>query len=113
MDSKVTNGMRLPVERRIMRHIIIAAAALAFVPSAYAQTIEADNGAVFKIIQVIHPSRDGGVGQAQVYTPDGQIINLLFDCRGNMAPFDGHMHSIPPRSVGGRIGQIACARTHS
>jgi hypothetical protein len=99
-----------------MRHILITAAAeLAFIPSAQAavQTIEADNGAVFKIIQMIHPSRDGDVGQAQIYTPDGEFINLLFDCRGNISVGYGHMHSVPPRSVGGKIGQLACARTHS
>jgi hypothetical protein len=101
----------------MMRYILIAAAALAFVPSARAQTIEADNGAVFKIINLTHPNPSSyeGTAEAQIYTPDGELVSLMFDCKGHMKRMDimGPMTYIPPRSVGGKIGRIACARTHS
>jgi hypothetical protein len=107
----------MKIRNAIAIAIAIAAAALAFVPSAHAQTIEADNGAVFKIINLIHPDPSSyeGTAQAQIYTPDGELVSLMFDCKGHMKRMDlmGPMTSIPPRSVGGRIGQIACARTHS
>jgi hypothetical protein len=98
----------------IMRHIIaIAAAALAFIPGAQAQqTIEADNGAVFHILRTMHYS--DGTAQAAISTPDADEIGLISDCRGHMATFNSGLRSIAPRSVAGRIAQIACgARTHS
>jgi hypothetical protein len=72
------------------------------------QTVEDDNGAVYRILHVTHPWRDGPA-QAQVATPDNDVVNLLFDCHGHMAPFDSGMRSIAPRSVAGRIAEIACA----
>jgi hypothetical protein len=101
-----------------MRHILIAAAAaLAFIPSAHAAqwpTVEADNGAVYRILDMVHPSPRHSDAQAQIEDPDGRIMNFVFDCQGHMASFSGGgMRSIAPRSVAGRIAQIACARTHS
>jgi hypothetical protein len=105
-----------------MRHTIIAiaAAALAFIPSAHAavQTVEADNGAVYRITET-RPAVMGGV-EAIVYPPSapGDYVDpmgLWFDCKGHMKRFDrmGPMTYVPPHSVAGRIAQIACARTHS
>ena len=73
----VANSVRLPVERRIMRHTIIAiaAAALAIIPGAQAQTIEADNGAVYHILRTMHYS--DGTAQAAISTPDADEIGWL------------------------------------
>jgi hypothetical protein len=94
-----------------MRRTIIAiAAAFATLSGAQAavQTGEADNGEVYRVLQTIH-SRDG-TAQAQIATPDDDVMNFVFDCRGHMASFSGGgMRSIPSRSVAGRIAQIACA----
>jgi hypothetical protein len=89
--------------------IAIAAAALAFVPSAHATqwpTVEADNGAVFHILRTMHYS--DGTAQAAISTPDADEIGLIFDCRGHMATFNSGLRSIAPRSVAGRIADIAC-----
>jgi hypothetical protein len=70
------------------------------------QTVEADNGEVYRVMQTIH-SRDG-TAQAQIATPDNDVMNFVFDCRGHMATQTSGMRSIPPRSVAGRIAAIAC-----
>ena len=92
-----------------MRHIIaIAAAALAFIPSAHAQqTVEADNGAVYHILRTMHYS--DGTAQAAISTPDVDTVRLIFDCHGHMATFNSGLRSIAPRSVAGRIADIACS----
>jgi hypothetical protein len=98
-----------------MRHslIAIAAAALAFIPTAYAavQTVEADNGAVYRIIQTRYYS-DNGTAVALVSTPDVEQTSFLFDCQGRRMAIGNSMlmRSIPPRSVAGRIADIACAK---
>ena len=107
--------------KELMRHTIIAsAAALAFIHNAHAavQTVEADNGAVYRITET-RQSVAGGM-EAVVYPPgapndDVDPMLLWFDCKGHMKRFDrmGPMKYVPPNSVAGRIAQIACARTHS
>jgi hypothetical protein len=62
--------------RRRNRHTSAAHAAV--------QTVEADNGEVYRVMQTIH-SRDG-TAQAQIATPDKDVMNFL----------------------AGRIAQIAC-----
>jgi hypothetical protein len=90
------------------RTFIAIAVTLATLSSAQAQqTIEADNGAVYRIIQTRH--YDDGTAQTAVSTPDVDTIGLIFDCRGHMATQSSGMHSIAPHSVAGRISQIACA----
>ena len=102
-----------------MRHIFIAAAALAFIPSAHATqwpTVEADNGAVYGIAKVL-PT---GFGSVQVLVlPPGAAgdlvrpIQIQFDCHGHIRNYGGALEYIPPNSVAGRIAQIACARIYS
>jgi hypothetical protein len=90
--------------------IAIAAAAIAFVPSAHAtvQTVEADNGAVFEILWTSRSDPSGTNGAAaQILTPDHETVNMMFNCRGQMM-FPEGLRAIPPRSVAGRIAQIAC-----
>jgi hypothetical protein len=102
--------------------IAIAAAALAFIPSAYALTakkltgpfVEADNGLQYALGNIA-PYPGGGV-EAEIYAlrgPGEPVLpnRMLFDCRGNM--YDGSWAYIPPRSVANKLAQIACARTHS
>lgn len=95
-----------------MRRILLTiAATLATLSSAQAaiQTVEADNGAVYRIMQIERWTN--GTSQASIADPDGEVMNFVFDCRGHMASFaGGGMRSIPPRSVAGRIAQIACGR---
>jgi hypothetical protein len=97
-----------------MRRTIIALAAIATLSSAHAavQTVEADNGAVYRIVEITHGR--GGIANASVYSPDGDALNISFDCAGHMvitsmnAQASGPYQSVPPRSVAGRIGQLAC-----
>jgi hypothetical protein len=102
----------------LMRHIIIAAAALTFISSAHATpwpTIEADNGSVFHIDQ-IRTITGSQVAIVSIHNEDGQFMNLQFDCAGHYIPIGGTSgwHNVPSRSVLARISQIACgARTHS
>ena len=96
------------------RRPLVRFAALATLSGAHAavQTVEADNSAVYRIMDMVHPSPQYGNAQAQIATPDGQVMNFVFDCRGHMASFaGGGMRSIPPRSVAGRIAAIACGKT--
>src|SRR5580704_12001817 len=98
--------------RRTIIVAISTAITLATLSGAYAavQAVEADNGAVYRIMDMVHPSPQYGNAQAQIADPDGNIMNFVFDCRGHMASFaGGGMRSVPPRSVAGRIAQIACA----
>jgi hypothetical protein len=77
------------------------------------QTVEADNGAVYRIVEVTH-SRSG-TASASVYPPDGGPLLISFDCAGHMIIYSLDAHAggpsqyVPPRSVAGRIAQIACA----
>jgi hypothetical protein len=94
--------------------IAIAAAALAFVPSAHATqwpTVEADNGAIFQIARVL-PT---GFGSVQVLIiPAGahgdlvRPVQIQFDCHGHIRNYGGALEYVPPRSVAGRIADIAC-----
>jgi hypothetical protein len=77
------------------------------------QTVEADNGEVYRITE-IRPAMVGGV-EAIVYPPGApgdytEPMGLLFDCKGHMKHFNlmGPMTYVPPRSVAGRIAAIAC-----
>ena len=104
-----------------MRHtlIAIAAAALAFIPNAYATigTVEADNGTVFRVEAVhipydrIHPIT------AEVYSDEGMVfINL--DCNGRfslqtVAGSTSGWRPIPSRSVTAKIAQISCAKAQA
>jgi hypothetical protein len=75
------------------------------------QTVEADNGEVYHIVQITHGR--GGQAAADVSAPDGNL-NISFDCDGQMTVYSygahafGPMQYVPPRSVAGRIAAIAC-----
>jgi hypothetical protein len=102
------------------RTFITIAAALATLSSAQAavQTVEADNGSVYRITE-IRPTGLGSV-DAVVYPPGApgdyiEPMGIHFDCKGHMKRFDrmGPMTYVPPHSVAGRIAEIACAKPRS
>jgi hypothetical protein len=93
-----------------MRRTFIAiAAALATLSSAQAavQTVEADNGTVYEILWTSRDANGANGAQAQILTPDNETVNMMFSCEGHMM-FPSGWRAIPPRSVAGRISQIAC-----
>jgi hypothetical protein len=69
--------------------IAIAAAALAFVPSAQANTnapfgtVEADNGEVYRIVALQIPYDRLAPIHTEVYDNDGQLVVFQFDYRGH------------------------------
>jgi hypothetical protein len=104
-----------------MRRTIIAiTAALATLSSAQAavQTVEADNGAVYRILGIhVQATKFQGISQTYVTTEvaddSNEMTYLTFDCNGSFSletasgSHSGWRH-IPARSVAGRIAQIAC-----
>jgi hypothetical protein len=88
--------------------ITIALTALAFIPKAQAaHTVEADNGAIYEILWTSRDASGTNGAAAQILTPDHETVNMMFSCEGHMM-FPSGWRSIPPRSVAGRISQIAC-----
>lgn len=82
--------------------------------SAASQTVEADNGGVYRIEDIGHDIHGGAA--VIVYGPSapGDVtapMQLAFDCRGHMVNQIGMSAPVyvPPRSVAGRIEAIACA----
>jgi len=98
-----------------MRRTFIAiAAALATLSSAQAaQSVEADNGLIYRVIEITHGR--SGSAQASVYSPEDDLLSISFDCAGHMMIYSTDAHSfgpsqtVPPRSVAGKIAQLACA----
>jgi hypothetical protein len=96
--------------------IAIALTALALIPSAQAlynkadRTVEADNGAVYEILYI---TRNATQANAHILTPDNEELHFQFDCHGHMMVSHGFdsssIRTVPPRSVAGRIAEIACA----
>jgi hypothetical protein len=86
------------------------------------QSIEADNGAVYRIdMNSIKPG-NGGAAEIMVYADEGgasdNVVNLkflLFDCRGRFLDMNSPAPSAyaPPKSVAGQIGAIACEKAHA
>jgi hypothetical protein len=81
------------------------------------QTVEADNGAAYKVDlnSISHYAR--GDADMIVYSVDGPNYNpanlrrLYFDCRGHFRDEAGPIGQIeyaPPRSVAGKMSDIAC-----
>jgi hypothetical protein len=97
--------------RRTIVVAISTAITLATLSEAQAavQTVEADNGAVYEIL---YTARNADHAEAHILTPDNEEIRFIFDCHGRMivgSDFNSsNIRSIPPRSVAGRIAQIAC-----
>jgi hypothetical protein len=104
-----------------MRHTIIAiaAAALAFMPSAQAAigTVEADNGTVYQIGAVHVPYDRSYPITAEIYSDDG-LVFITLDCNGSFSlqtqsgSGTGWRH-IPSRSVTAKIAQISCAKAQA
>jgi hypothetical protein len=79
--------------------------------------LEADNGAVFGID--LNSIEHWNAGQAMAITcvaennpcPPANMARLMFDCRGHYWDVDrgGDLVLAPPRSVVGRMAEIACA----
>jgi hypothetical protein len=103
--------------------IAIAAAALAFVPSAQANTnapfgtVEADNGEVYRIVALQIPYDRLAPIHTEVYDNDGQLVVFQFDCRGHFlqqtSGFGGEWRNMPSRSVVAKISQISCYQAKS
>lgn len=81
--------------------------------------VEADNGAVYQIDLNSISRYNNGTADIVVYAVEGSSYNpehmhrLWFDCHGRFrdetGPSFGTMQSAPPRSMAGRISEIACA----
>lgn len=86
------------------------------------QSIEADNGAVYKVdLNSISPYTNGTV-DVLTYAVEGSdfipenLRRLWFDCRGHFQDQTGGIgptQFAPPRSIAGEIGAIACARAQA
>jgi hypothetical protein len=83
------------------------------------QSVEADNGALYKIDLNSISHLNNGTADAIVYAVDGAGYNpenmrrLWFDCHGHYqdltGPGVGPTQYAPPRSIAGRLSEIACA----
>src|SRR5882672_2068261 len=83
------------------------------------QSVEADNGAVYKIDMNSISHNNNGTADLVVYAVEGPGYNpanmrrLWFDCQGRYrdlsAPGIGPTQYAPPRSIAGRLSEIACA----
>ncbi|WIG52220.1 MAG: hypothetical protein OJF48_003138 [Afipia sp.] len=107
--------------------LIIAIGAVAITNSAFSQAaykpqwqkVEADNGAVYQIDLNSISHFSNGTAESVVYAVEGPGYNpenmrrLWFDCQGkyrdSTGPGIGPTSYAPPRSIIGRISQIACA----
>jgi|GEM_PF-5593485 len=120
---KRQSSWRHPVE-----YIAAAAISALMLSSAFAQgtdkkanwkNIEADNGAVYKIDLNSISHYNNGTADVVVYAVEGASYNpenmrrLWFDCQGHFrdetGPGFGPTEYAPPRSIAGRISQVACA----
>jgi hypothetical protein len=73
--------------------------------------VESDNGQRYQIEDITR--REGGFVELNIYVhgAPGDIMapeRMMFDCRGHM--YNGAWAYVPPRSVAGRIAQIACSK---
>lgn len=107
----------MPAIVNLPKSISIALLLLGFTSFfAKGETVEADNGATFRILstQVIDNHWRGGdkpYAMATVVDDDGAVRILVFDCEGSYAPGDvahAPWQHVPPRSVAAGISQIAC-----
>lgn len=76
------------------------------------ETVEADNGTVYKVdVGHITPWSDGGVNVFVLEKGNNRMRELHFNCRGQWMDVrvPGSGGYAPPRSVAGQIGAIACA----
>ncbi len=83
------------------------------------QKLEADNGAVYQINMNSISHYNTGAAEVVVYAVEGpgfspeNMRRLWFDCQGHFrdqtGPGFGPTQYAAPRSVAGRIGEIACA----
>lgn len=85
------------------------------------QTVEADNGAAYKIDRNSISHYANGGAHIIVYAVEGpgfdarNLRRLYFDCRGHYRDEShgaGPIEYAPPRSVVGKMGDIACAQPH-
>ncbi len=84
------------------------------------QTVEADNGRIYKVRMDSIARGFWGPGSAEVhvYTPEGEstfypphLHRFAFDCRGHYSDIGGPLgwYYAPPRSVIGVISAMVCA----
>jgi len=83
------------------------------------QTIEADNGAIYKVDMNSISHNRNGTADMLVYFDEGSryiptnLRRLWFDCQGRYRdlspPGIGPTQYAPPRSIAGRLSEIACA----
>lgn len=115
-------------DRGILRGLGIMLSALVLTVPALAQipgykpnwqTVEADNGAIYKVDVNSISHYNNGTADVTVYFVEGSGFNpenthrLWFDCRGHFRdqtnpPFGATQYA-PPRSTAGRLSEIACA----
>ena len=81
------------------------------------RNVEADNGAVYKIDLNSIRHDKAGAAEAMVYAVEGSAYNpenmhwLWFDCHGKFRDQTGRVGPVqyaPPRSIAGRLSDIAC-----
>jgi hypothetical protein len=82
------------------------------------QNVEADNGAIYKVDLNSISHYNNGTADVVVYAVEGSSYNpenmrrLWFDCQGRFRDETGRhigpAQYAPPRSIAGRIGEIAC-----
>ena len=109
------------VAAAVIATLILASPAFAqsFGKKANWKTLEADNGAIYKIDLNSISHYHNGTADMIVYAVEGSGYNpenmhrLWFDCHGNFrdetGPRFGETEYAPPRSMAGRISEIACA----
>jgi hypothetical protein len=87
---------------------IAIAAALAFIPSTRAeQTVEADNGAAYRVMGTHIPYDHNAPISIEVYDNNNHLMMLMFDCKGHIMSEEG-WHNLPSRSVAAQIAQLGC-----
>lgn len=76
------------------------------------QKVEADNGAEHQID--LNSARRFAAGVlATVYFAGARIsTGVYFDCAGHMGELGGPMAYVPPRSIGARLSEFACAEAN-
>ncbi len=93
---------------------IASAITIATLSGAYGavQTVEADNGAVYRILQVVHPWNGG---PARPKSPRRiTMLSIYYSiAMGTWRRLISGMRAIAPRSVAGQIAEIACAEANS
>lgn len=96
--------------------LLVSAEALAQAPKPNWRKVEADNGSIIQIdLNSIRPFANGK--EAIIYIDQGtqdirNMRRVYFNCQGHMTDISGggmpQAAYVPPRSIGGRLSDIAC-----